>query len=77
MVMEDDNVPNWTLDNTGVLSQKVAKKFYFSNIECVDWVSLVWLDKVSPAKNLIIWKLLYGHLSIDLEVKKKMSGFML
>jgi len=28
MVNEDENVPNWTLDDIGVLSQKTAKKFY-------------------------------------------------
>jgi len=36
---------------------------------------LIWLNEVSLAKTLVLWKLLCASLPINLEVKK--SGFML
>jgi len=40
MVHEDKGVPNWILDDIGVLSQKVAKNFtlLFSNV----WIGEIW-----------------------------------
>jgi len=45
-------------------------------MEYVDLRNLIWLDDVSLAKTLVLWKLLYGHLPIDFEIKKR-SGLML
>lgn len=59
------------IGDTSVLSQKVAKRFYSSRIECVDWGNLIWLNEVPPDKTFVLWNLLYGHLHIDLEVIKK------
>jgi len=68
MVNEDEDVPNWTLDHTSVLSKKTARKFYSSGMKHMDWGNLIWLDEVPPAKTLVLWKLLYGSLPIDLEI---------
>lgn len=40
-------------------------------MEHVDWVNLIWLDEVPPAKPLVIWKLLYDLFPIDLKVQEK------
>jgi len=44
-------------------------------MERMSWGNLIWLNDVSPTKILVLWKLLYDRLPIDLEIKKK-SGFM-
>ena len=36
MVNEDEDVPNWNLDDTYVLSQRAVKKFYSSSMKHVD-----------------------------------------
>jgi len=71
MVNEDEDVPNWILDDSGMLSKKVVKNSYASGMQCVDWGKLIWLDEVSHVKTLVLWKLFYGFLPIDLEVHKK------
>jgi len=41
----------------------------------MDWANLIWLDVVAPAKILVLCKLLYNYLPIDLEVQ--MTGVVL
>jgi len=54
MVNENEDVPNWILEYSSVLSQKMQKKFYSFGMECVDWRNLILLDDVSPAKTLAL-----------------------
>ena len=47
------------------------EKFYSSHGERVDWENLIRLNDMLWVKTLIFFGMLYGHLSTDLEVKKK------
>jgi len=39
---------NWALDALGVLSLKVVKQFYSSNMESFGLGKVIWLDLLSP-----------------------------
>jgi len=54
MINEDDDVPNWIMDDIGVLSQKVVKNVYPFGMECVDWGNLIWMNIVLLAKTLVL-----------------------
>jgi len=41
MVTEDEDMPNWIMDDTSVLSHKIVKRFFSYGMECLDWGNLI------------------------------------
>jgi len=51
------NVPNWVLEESGLLTHKATQEFCHSLISSVAWDSLIWKIFIPLAKSLVLWKL--------------------
>jgi len=53
LVTLSEDIPNWSLEDSAILIQKVARKF-FGVAETKVWRKLIWSDSIHPAKTLVL-----------------------
>lgn len=70
MLSDLPDVPNWRMEDSGVLNQKATRNFFSSPSTC-DWGMLIWSSFIPPTKSLVLWKVIHKRLPTDNEVQKR------
>jgi len=71
MVGVEQNIPNWILDESGRLTLKSAKTFFFDPGVLSGWGKFIWSSYISPSKTLVLWKVFDGQLPTDQHIQNK------
>jgi len=71
MVREEQNIPNWILDEFGRFTLKSTRTFFFELRVPSDWGKFIWFSSISPSKTLILWKFFHGRLPTDQHIHNK------
>ena len=54
MVREKQDIPNWTLDESGRFILKSARTFFLElGVPC-DWGKFIWSSSIPPSKTLVL-----------------------
>jgi len=54
-----EDTRNWMLEDSGSLTQKIAKKFLKEFNPTCQWGKLIWTSSIPPTKTLVFWKVLH------------------
>ena len=71
MVREEQDIPNWILDEFGRFSLKSARTFFLEPGVLYGWGKFIWSSSIMPSKTLVLWKFFHGRLPIDQHIQNK------
>ena len=70
-VREEQDIPNWILDESGRFSLKSDKTFFLEPGVPCGWGKFIWSSSIPPSKTLILWKIFHGRLPTDQHIHNK------
>jgi len=59
------NIPNWTLDESGRFTLKSVKTFFLDPGAPCGWGKNILSSYIPPSKTLALWKVFHGRLPTD------------
>ena len=60
MVKEEQDIPNWILDESGRFTLKSARTFFLEPGVPCGWGKFIWSSSIPPSKTLVLWKICHG-----------------
>jgi len=63
MVSEEQDIPNWILDESDRFSLKSGRTFFLEPGVPCGWGKFIWCSSIPPSKTLVLWKVFHGRLS--------------
>jgi len=57
------------LEDSGSLTQKMARKFFKDSNPTCQWGKLIWTSSIPHAKTLVLWKVLHKRLPVDKDIQ--------
>jgi len=71
MVREEQDIPNWILDEFGCFTLKSARTFFLElGVPC-GWGKFIWFSSISPSKTLVLKKVFHGRLPTYQRIQNK------
>jgi len=71
MVRAEQDIPNWTLEESGQFTLKSARNFFLElGVPC-GWGKFIWFSYILPSKTLVLWKVFHGRLPTDRHIQSK------
>jgi len=55
MIREEQDIPNWTLDESNCFTLKSAKTFFLDSEVPRGWGKIIWSSYIPHSKTLILW----------------------
>ena len=71
MVKEEQDIPNWILDESGRFTLKSARTFFLEPGVPCGWGKFIWSSSIPPSKTLVLWKNFHGRLPTNLHIQNK------
>jgi len=68
MVREEQDIPNWILDESSRFTIKSAKTFFLELRVPYGWGKFIWSSSILPSKTLVLWKVFNGRLHTDYHI---------
>jgi len=65
IVMEEQDLPNWILDEFGHFTLKSARTFFLERRVPCGWSKFIWSSYILFSKILVLWKVFHGRLPTD------------
>jgi len=63
MLREEQDIPNWILDESVCFSFKSDKIFFLGPRSSIySWGKFIWSSSILTSKTLVLWKVFYGRL---------------
>jgi len=71
MVREEQDIPNWILDESSCFTLKSAMTFFLElGVPC-GWCKIIWFSYIPSSKTLVLWKVFHGRLSTYQHIHNK------
>jgi len=71
MVREEQDIPNWILDDFGLFTLKLARTFFLELGVPRGWSKFIWSSSIPPSKALVLWKFFHERLLTDQHIQNK------
>ena len=71
MVREEQDIPNWILDECGHFTLKLARTFFLEAEVPCGWGKFIWFSYIQPSKTLVLWKDFHGRLPTNQHIQNK------
>jgi len=71
MVKEEQDIPNWFLDEFGRFTLKSARTFFLAPRVPCGKGKFIWSSSIPPSKTLVLWKVFHGWLPRNWHIQNK------
>ena len=71
MVREEQNIPNWILDESSCFTLKSTRTFFLEPGVPSGWGKFIWSSSILSSKTLVLWKVFHGQLPTDQHIQNK------
>jgi len=71
IIWEEQDIPNWILDESGRFTLKSAKTFFLEPRVPCGCGKFIWSSSIMPSKTVVLWKFFHGRLPTDQHIQYK------
>jgi len=71
IIREEQDIPNWTLDESGRFTLKSTRTFFLDPGVPYGWGKIIWSSYIHPSKTLVLWKVFHAKLPTYQHIQNK------
>ena len=71
MISEEQDIPNWILDDSVRLTLKSVRAFILELGVLCGWGKFIWSSSIPASKTMVLWKVFHGRLPTNQDIQNK------